>query len=260
MIVLNEHAWAEEMIASRSLGKKPFETMTRVARYYIDNGIPKQETRKLLDSFLIQCDPTASVPKWSATLDRALAVSLKYPAVDIKSIPVTEAEMRTIEGVEGRQAQRLAFALLCLSKYWDAITSGSGHWVNNKDSEIMHLANINTSIRRQGQMYHALNESGLIQFSRKVDNTNVRVCFVSDGTPVLQVHDFRNLGYQYMKYHGEPYFECCNCGITTKLDHTYPEHRGQKQKYCKSCAAKIRMQQNINSVMRLRGCSAGPAT
>lgn len=31
-IVLNEYEWAERMINSRELGKKPMETLTRVAK------------------------------------------------------------------------------------------------------------------------------------------------------------------------------------------------------------------------------------
>ena len=33
-IVLKENDWAEKMIQSKSLGKKPSETLRRVARYY----------------------------------------------------------------------------------------------------------------------------------------------------------------------------------------------------------------------------------
>lgn len=252
MIVLNEHEWAEEMIAARSLGKKPFETLYRIARYYIDNGIPKGQVRKMLDMFLIQCDPTASIPKWTATMDAAMARALKYDAVDIKSIDITQPELDRINMLDGKQIKRLAFTLLCLAKYWDNISKNKDHWVNNKDCDIMRMANINTSIKRQSLMYFNLNAAGLIQFSKKVDNTNVRVCFIQDGEPVIHITDFRNLGYQYLKYLGEPYFECGNCGITTKYDHPNNKNSRWKQKYCKTCAAEIDMQQRVNSVMRLR--------
>lgn len=248
-IVLNEHEWAEDMISSRSLGKKPFETLYRVSRYYIDNGIPKNEVRKLLDVFLIQCEPTASLPKWSDAIDAALSRAIKYEAVNIKSIDITKPEMDKIDALGGKQIRRLAFTLLCLAKYWDAITPKGGHWVNNKDSDIMRMANINTSIKRQSLMYYNLNAAGMIQFSRKVDNTNVQVCFIQPGEVVLRITDFRNLGYQYLKYHGEPYFECANCGIITKYNDVY---KGRKQKYCNSCAAEISMQNHINAVMRQR--------
>lgn len=249
MIILNEHEWADEMINTRSLGKKPFETLSRVAKYYIDKDYSKREVRDLLDTFLIQCDPAASLPKWSDTLDAALCRALKYDAVNIQYIPITDTELHAIESVNGRQAQRLAFTLLCLAKYWNHINPLSDYWVNNKDSDIMRMANINTSIKRQSLLYFNLNEAGMIQFSKKIDNTNVRVKFAKQGDTVLKISDFRNLGYQYLKYLGEPYFECENCGITTKFADPV---KGKKQKYCKDCAVEIRTKQNVNSVMRSR--------
>lgn len=247
-IVLNEHEWAQEKIDSRSLGSKPFETLSRVAKYYIDKDYSKKDVRKMLDTFLLQCEPTASLPKWSETLDYAVARALKYNAIKIDYIEVTEPELELINSLEGKQIRRLAFTLLCLAKYWDIVNPQSSHWVNSKDSDIMRMANINTSIKRQSLMYHRLNEAGMVQFSKKVDNTNVRVCFITPGKPAVIVTDFRNLGYQYLKHHGEPYFECQNCGITTKVENP----TGRKQKYCKDCAIEIHMKQTVNSVMRQR--------
>lgn len=251
-IVLNEHEWAKEMIASRSLGKKPFETLSRVAKYYIDKNYPKKEVRKMLDTFLIQCEPNASLPKWSDTIDYALERALKYKAIKIDYIEISKQEMKAIDSLGGKQLRRLAFTLLCLAKYWDIINPQGDHWVNNKDCDIMRIANINTSIKRQSLMYHTLNAAGMIQFSKKVDNTNVRVCFIEDGEVAMRISDFRNLGYQYLKYHGEPYFECQNCGITTRYDKPDNKNSLSKQKYCRSCAAEINIQQIVNSVMRQR--------
>lgn len=257
-IVLNENEWAVDMIKSRSLGKKPFETFVRVARYYIDNGMPKKEVRRKLDMLLIQADPTASLTKWSDTLDYALDQAAKRKAVDIKSIDITDRELERISVVSGKQAKRLAFTLLCLAKYWDIAGKGSDHWVNTPDYDIMRMANINTSIKRQSMMYYNLKAVNLIQFSRRVDNTNVRVLFIEDGNVVLRITDFRNLGYQYLKYLGEPYFECSNCGITTKVDGAQFGKRGPRQKYCKECAVEIATQQRVNCVMRMRqsGCAS----
>lgn len=248
-IVLRENEWAEKMIQSYTLGKKPSETLTRIARYYIDSGYTKKETRNKLSAFLIQCDPCVSIPKWANALDYAMTRALKYKAIEIDYISITKPEMKKIDALQGKQLRRLAFTLLCLAKYWNKISPSGGYWVNSKDSEIMALANINTSVRRQSLMYWTLREEGLIQFSKKVDNTNVRVCFVEDGEEAIRVSDFRNIGYQYLKYHGEPYIECQNCGVTTKINNPA---RGKKQKYCKTCAEEVAIQQRINSVMRQR--------
>ena len=248
-IVLKEREWAENMIRAKSLGKKPSETFYRVARYYLDKGYNKSDTRKYLDTFLIQCDPSSSLPKWSDALDFAVSKALKYEAIDIDGIDITKQEMDRIDALEGKQIKRLAFTLLCLAKYWKIVMPLGDYWVNNRDNEIMSLANINTSIKRQSMMYWTLREHGLIQFSRKVDNTNVRVCFVSEGEVAMRITDFRNLGYQYLKYHGEPYFECENCGLTTKIN---SPKKGCKQKYCRDCAVAIHTKQMVNSVMKRR--------
>ena len=249
-VVLRENDWAASMIQANSLGKKPSETLRRVARFYMDTyNINQDATRKKLDLFLLQCDPTSSLPKWSDALDYAVSRACKYPAINIDHISVSKNEVEKIDSLEGKQIRRLAFTLLCLAKYWNIVTRKEDGWVNSKDNEIMSMANINTSIKRQSLMFGKLNELGMIQFSKKVDNTNVKVCFMEDGEEAIRIYDFRNLGYQYLMYHGEPYFTCENCGITTKVN-----DRGnrRRQKYCPECAAIIKMKQNIESVMRRR--------
>ena len=136
-IVLNEHEWAKEQIDNKSLGSKPYETFCRVAKYYLDNGATKREARRQLDSFLLMCEPTASLPKWSETLDFAVKRAAKYDAIDIDCIEITKPEIDKIDSLNGKQLRRLAFALLCLAKYWDIVNVHGDHWVNSKDCEII---------------------------------------------------------------------------------------------------------------------------
>ena len=252
-IILRENEWAEEMIRSRQLGKKPSETLYRVARYYLDAGYSKAEVRKKMDIFLIQSEPTASIVRWSNFLDQAVKRAAKHPAIDIENIVITKPEIEKIDSLDKKQARRLAFTLLCLAKYWNIVNPNGNSWVVTPDNEIMSMANINTSLKRQGLLYRCLREQGLVQFSKKVDNTNVRVLFIEDGEPVMYVSDFRNLGYQYLKYCGEPFFECMNCGITVKYNDPI---NGRMQKYCKSCAVEVATQQKVNHAMRSKSRSA----
>lgn len=248
-IVLNEYEWAERMISNHELGKKPVETLNRVAKYYLVSGYSKREVRAFLDTFLTLCDQTASLPNWSNTLDRVVKNADKYPIIRIDGVNITAKEMASIEELEGKQLRRLAFTLLCVAKYWDAVSERNDHWVNTSDREIMQMANIGTSIKRQSAMFAKLKEDGLIRFSRKIDNLNVQVSFVEDGETALHIQDFRNLGYQYLKYYGGSYFECENCGLTVKIQEPA---RGRRQKYCPSCAVEVKTRQNVNAVMRYR--------
>ena len=249
MIVLNETEWAREMLNGDSIGRNPFETLKRIARLYIDQQYKKQEVRRKLDTFILKCDPMASLPKWESIADSALRSAIKHPAIEIDHINITDPEIKTIETIKSVQIRRLAFTLLCLAKYNDIVNPKCDHWVTTKDNEIMKMANINTSVRRQSQMYKELNDLGLIRFSKRIDNTNVRVCFVQDGDTTLTVSDYRNLGYQYMRYTGIDYFECANCGVLVKRE---PPHAGGQRKYCRECAAEIAAQQNIASALRCR--------
>lgn len=249
-IILNEKEWAEQMLNGNSLGKHPTETLRCIARYYLDNGYGKVDTRLRLEAFILRCDPKASLVGWSDTIDRALKYALKTEAVEIESIIVTKPEMKIIDSIKSKQCRRLAFTLLCLSKYWNLKNKNNTYWVKDSDNEIMKMANINTSLKRQGSLLYTLKESGLISFNRRVDNTDMYVLFADEeGEPEMEITDFRNLGYQYLLYHGEPFYKCQNCGLTVK----YSDPKKKKnQKYCRTCATEIFIQQKVNAVMRYR--------
>lgn len=247
-IIMNERKFATDAIFEKSLGRKPVETLARVAKYYMSEGHSKEEARNFIADFLTQCDGNASPVVWSQRLDFAIANAVRFPMIELDHICITKGELDTIGRVPKRQIARLAFVLLCVSKYWDEVNKSNDHWVNEKDSEIMRMANINTSIRRQSQLFSELRDLGLIRFSNRVDNLNVQVLFSEDGGDAeLEITDFRNLGYQYLKYLGEPYIKCADCGLTVS--------RGtadRPKKYCDSCIARRSLEQRVNCVMRIR--------
>lgn len=241
--------WAENAIESRSLGVHPFETVRRIARYYMDKGATDSEVKSAVEDFIIQCKPDASVVKMRDMIDAAISFASKHDAVDIGCVCVTQSELDTINAIKcGNQAKRLAFTLLCLAKYWNASSNSNSNWVNSEDTFIMRTANIKTSIKRQCLLYRNLRDEGLISFSRKIDCTNVCVNFVNDNdTVVLKVGDFRNLGNRYLMISGESYFECAECGVITKRSSATT---GRKQKYCEECAMKVKSRQSVYSATK----------
>ena len=253
-IVLNEREWAMRALDSHNLGNKAYETLLRIAKYYYSEGYSKRQVREKIGEFLIRCQPTASLVAWSPTLEWVTNQAKNMKLIDIPYIPVNENEFNTIRGLKGKQAQRLAFTLLSISKFWDCLSPANDHWVNSPDNEIIRMANIKNSIRRQSLLFAQLRDAGMIRFSKKVDNLNVQVLFAEDGDPVYKITDFRNLGYQYLKLIGEQYCECVNCGITFKDDRGTNGNvvRGRKPIYCRECATEIHLKQTVNSVMRNR--------
>ena len=248
-IILNESDVAEKALTEHTLGKNPVETLRCVSKYYMENQYSRSAARKLLDTFMLQCDPQVSLVHWSDTLDRIIKNAGRHPMIRLDGIEITKPELQAIEALRGTQVRRLAFTLLCVSKYWDSLSEKNNHWVNTADSEIMKMANIRTSIKRQCAMFSEIRERGMIRFSKKVDNLNVQVLFSSGGERAMYIQDFRNLGYQYLKFYGGPYYECANCGITVKIQNP---SKGRPPKYCPSCAVELHTKQKVESVMRHR--------
>ena len=249
-IVLNETVWAESHISSRTIGSDAYSTFRRVARYYMDGGYDRDAVRKKLDAFLLSCNPTASPVRWEPCINNAFKHALRQPAVDVGEIAISKKEMETIRGLDGKQVQRVAFTLLCLAKFWNAYSPKNDSWVRTPDNEIMRLANVKTSVKRQCSMFRDLRDCGMLTFSKRVDNTNVRVNFIADDdADAMIIDDFRNLGYQYLMYLGEPYFKCTRCGIVSRLDNP---NKGRKQKYCHECAIKVKAEQDVNAAMKRR--------
>lgn len=249
-IVLNEYDWAENAIQGYTLGRKPIETLGRVAKYYLYNGCSARDTKELLEAFLLQAVPGASLVKWSDSIDRAVKYAEKHPIAMIDGISITDTEIEKINTLKGKQQRRLAFTLLCLAKYYNKINPQQNYWVNTPDTEIMNLANINTSIKRQGLLYHQLRDEGFIRFSKKVDNLSVQVLFADDGNDVIYINDFRNIGNQYLMYMGEPYFACENCGLVTKIGNYDNPKGGRHTKYCTECAPLVNCKNRRKAVDR----------
>ena len=194
-IVLDEYTWAERAIREHDIGNKPSETLARVARYFAFRGYKRSEVRRRLEEFLYSCTPDAIPSKWSDTLDRLSKNAFKYPLVRIDSIPVTEAELKSVEAVGGKQARRLAVTLLCLAKYRAAASGKDDGWVNTPDAEVMKMANVHTSIKRQCMLYAQLRDAGLVRYEKKVENLSVQVLFSeNDSDTALERGDIENIG------------------------------------------------------------------
>lgn len=254
-IILNELEWTKKAMAENDLGQNAAETLGRVAKYYAMLGYKKADIRKEVEAFFLRCKPYASVVCWSDTIESAVKYGMKHQFIMIDRVVVTKPEMEKIKAVKGVQAQRLAFTLLCIAKFTMLVEPKTDGWVNT-ERDIMKMANINTSYKRQNLLYGQLLDEGMLQASKRITNLNVRVLYMEDGEAELAITDYRNLGNQYMKYLGKPYFVCKNCGQTVKI----PANANPwSMKYCPDCAAQVKIKKSVDSVMRRRRLHDGNA-
>lgn len=216
-IVMNEIKCAKDALETHDLGKYPTSTLTYLAKYYREYGNGWNDITDRLGKFILECDSSVSLVKWEPRIRKAISAAKKYPPIVIPEIVVTKPEMEAISKIKGMCPRRLAFTLLCLSKYYDKMANNESHWVFMPHSDIMRIANIKQSVARQCEMIRQLKTEGYIDTDKRVDRNNIKVLFNNDGESAVSITDFRNLGYQYMLSIGDvKYFKCANCGITER--------------------------------------------
>lgn len=253
MILLNEAEWARKTLETHDKGRNLVETLNRLARYFYSQGCTKKEIKKRLVSFLTVAAPNIVIVKWDKLLDRLVNNASKYPIVNIDYIPFSKKELSVVDDLDGRQIRRLAFTLLAIAKFYNTINKENNDWVATPDSEIMRMANLVVSVTRASGFYRRMRDMGLLNFSLKVDNLNVQVLFVDKETDLtvdeniaMRVTRYENLGNQYEMYRGMPFFVCQSCGLVVRRN-------SNAQKYCKECAANVRMRRSIDHMMSMKG-------
>ena len=138
--------------------------------------------------------------------------------------------METISAVSGLQRQRVAFALLALAKYQNAINQKNNNWVSFPLKIVFSLANVKMSMNDQCLLMNDLMRLGLLQFNQRVDNLNVKVLYsCAGGNTIIEIRDMRNLGYQYMRHCVGLFLECETCSAVVP-------RKAPRQKYCAECS------------------------
>ena len=185
----------------------------------------------MLENFMLVSYPNFNPVKWQDTIERQVKKAKKYSLIEIDFIPITKNELDTIKSIKNKPQERLAFTLLCLAKFGNVVNSQNNDWTNREDKEIFRMANIQVSVEKQSAMVNSLRNKGLIQYSRIVDNLNTNVLFIDNESEViLEIEDFRNLGYEYALYCGEKFFKCENCGVLVK------QNEKNNKKLCNNCS------------------------
>jgi len=234
MIVLHERDYAEQLLNSTDLGAHPTDTLIRIAKLCLSNGCPPNEVRKILEKHILKCEQGANLILWREIIERSIRFAKKYPFVELECIPIYKHELEICNGLEGVQTRRLMFTLICLARYGNMVNANNNNWVNRQEKDILALANLKVSVKRRSLMFNSLYTLGLIGYSRRVDNLNTSVKCLSDESDevAMEITDFRNLGYQYMRATGIVSIECAMCGAVVPK-------KCNRQMYCAECADEV---------------------
>ena len=235
-VVLNEKKQAEYIIEKGEVGNKPTSTLFLLAKYYRQKeNLNKEQTFNKLNEFMEKNYKNYNSATWEDIIEDISKKANKYPLREIDYIEITKSEIDMIRNVCDIKYEKLLFTMLCYAKLYNKISDKNNGWVNTDIKELFRVARVSVRYRNDKFLYlNDLETAGLISFSNKNDNLNLRVTFVDNNSDtVLKIDDFRELGYEYLNYIGDGKFircECCKKLIRKKSN---------KQKYCTDCYKRI---------------------
>lgn len=248
-LILNEVKEAKRLLETGDIGSKPTAALFLLSRYYRQKeGLNKNKTIEKLNSFMSLCDKHYNPALWEDAIEDIAKKAEKYPLREIDAIGITQKELEQIKTFNGIKYEKLAFAMLCHAKLHDILFPDNHGWVNASIPEIYRTARVTVKYRKDKFLYlNDMEATDLISFSVKNDNLNLRVNFIDmEGTPVLEINDFRELGYEYLNYYKEGKFSRC-----TECQKLYVR-KTNNQKYCELCAKAKKMAADRARMERLR--------
>lgn len=252
-VVLNEVKEAERILKIGEVGNKPTSTLFLLGKYYRQkNNLDKTQTSKALDSFMRDNYKNYNPALWENIVEDISKKANKYPLREIDSIGITQGELDEISKLENIKYKKLVFTMLCFAKLYNTISENNNGWVNIGIPEIFRIARVTVKYKKDKFLYlNDIERSGLISFSSKNDNLNLKINFVSDDLDkdVMSISDFRELGYEYLNYIGEGKFiRCSECGRLVRKKSKFDS----STKYCNECSRKRFNEQCRQNMRKMR--------
>lgn len=243
-VVLNETKQAKYIIEKGEVGTKPTSTLFLLGKYYRQKeNLNKAQTTNRLNEFMETNYKNYNPVSWEETIEDISKKANKYPLREIDFICITQSELDEISKLQNTKYEKLLFTMLCYAKLYNTISENNNGWVNTDIREIYRIARVTVKYKNDKFLYlNDIEKTGLISFSSKNDNLNLKVNFIDmDSEPILEISDFRELGYEYLNYIKDGSFvicKRCNRLVRKKSKHDY------STKYCSECAKYIKNEQN----------------
>lgn len=243
-VILNEAKEAERIIEKGEVGNKPTSTLFLLGKYYRQKqSLDKEQTINKLNEFMKLNYKNYNPALWEETIEDISKKANKYSLREIDYIGITQSELDRISEINNSKYEKLLFTMLCYAKLYNTLSENNNGWVNADIKEIYRIARVLVKYKNDKFLYlNDLESMGLISFSSKNDNLNIRINFIDvDNESVLQIGDFRELGYEYLSYIGNGKFIRCKCcGRVVKKK----KPKDFSTKYCLDCAKYIKNEQN----------------
>lgn len=242
-VILNETKQAEHIIASGDIGTKPAATLFLLGKYYRQKQhLNKQQTFLKLSEFMKEHYKNYHAASWENIIEDIAQKAGKYPLREIDAIDISREEFKEISTLKNIKYEKLLFTMLCYAKLYNMVSEKNNGWVNTSIPELFRNARVTVKYKEDKFLYlNDIEKTGLISFSNKNDNLNLKVNFInSRSESVLALNDLREPGYEYLNFIGKMKFvRCFECNRLTIQS-------GKNTHYCSTCKHLKRLESKRN--------------
>ena len=248
-LILNESELIKKIIEENYIDiQTPIKTLNILSKYYFRNNMKKEQVRIAIEDYASKYIKGYNIVSWENRIKKIVSYGNrnKDKINDISQINITGKEIEIIKSIEDKNLQMFAFGLLVYAKIYNILNKNDVYWVNAADKEIFKDCNLKVTIKQQLSMFYELVQLNLIEVSKKVNCTNVKVLYACEDDDIaINVKDFNNIGYEYLRYIGDKIKNCEVCGCLIKITIS-------NIMYCKDCAKKVKNEKTLNIIRKKR--------
>lgn len=189
----------------------------------------------------------------------------KYNLKSVDHIYITKSELEFIQGLDDIKLEKIAFVILCLAKYHNAVSDEVDDCIYFKLSDIKKMARINMNRVDFEYFYNNLYDKGALVENNIATSTIQILKFVchDDNDEIifeLSEVDYLELAYLYLyiKNGQKGFVRCQQCNRLIKERRQNLDCKAKNtKKYCEECANERHLESKRVSEQKRRGLIRG---
>lgn len=223
------------------IDKKPMSTLRVLTKYYLGNGITKEEIEVKLDAYMKEYYKGYKPSKWKDLINqlvKSVSNYNSYAMCDVDSVYVTENEWFSIISLNNKQLEKLAFILLVYCKINKIKNPDCNNKINQKLSDLLTEAGLQRTDESK-LLLNKLYSLGFISMGLSCNSTSIKLNYIEDkGKPKIAIDNFINVISYYDEYKNNKKYVACECCKKRIIP------KSNASKYCQKCSKKIKNEQN----------------
>jgi hypothetical protein len=245
-LIGNEIKYCEKHLQNNTIDDNPVRTVAIMIKYfYLVQELEVDNIKGEIINYLDRVGATVPEEVLDSLLSTCTGAKASINA--LKSISITVPEWETIQKLGRNERERkVLFTLLCMYKIKVGVGFANDGTVKVDYTKLNSDAHVTMTKAYRTEMLQHMESVGMVNIDMGQIAKKIKLNYVQDGEELIQITEFDciHVYYEYLKKGGRLIY-CQECGDLV-LAH------GNKTKYCKTCAKKVKTEQTMEGQRRAR--------